>query len=369
MREFLSSSRYVPRVARSSAVLIVVLLAVAIAGYAIAPDGKGATLRLIVNFFITVATVIGIQIFTGNAGVVSYGHASFVGVGAYVTAWFTVPQVIKADIFTGMPSWLLGVEWGFLPTVLVSMVAGGVVAFGIGAAIMRMKETAMAMSTLGLLVIAHGVFSNWEGMTRGTEGVYALPVRTDLWIAFATACVAVVVALAFKYSWLGLRLQASREDPLAAEATGVNVVRARYAAWVLSGVVSAAAGSVWAQYNLAFAPPQFYFAQVFSILSMLVIGGMATVSGAVIGAGVTTVIFEVLRGVEEEGSFFGIEVPTITGLTQIVVALLTLLILIYRRDGILAWWELDGWVQKAWRRLTRRGKTPLEPAAGDGGEV
>lgn len=353
----------------SSLPLIVLLMAVALAGFAIAPDGKGALVRVVVNFFITVIIVVGIQIFTGNAGVVSYGHAAFVGVGAYVTAWVAVDPAIKEDIFLSMPAWLLNAEWGFLPTVLAAMVMGALTAFVIGSAIMRMKETAMAMSTLGLLVIAHGIFSNWEGMTRGTEGVYALPVGTNLWIAFGAAVVAVVVALAFKYSHTGLRLQASREDPLAAEATGVNVVRTRYVAWVLSAAVSAAAGSIWAQYNLAFAPSQFYFAQVFAALSMLVIGGLATVSGAVIGAGLTTLIFELLRGVEEGGSLLGFDVPTIPGLTQIVVALITLLILIYRRDGLLGWWELDHWIAKSRTWLTSRRDAPRDTRDVEGGEV
>lgn len=360
----LLSSRLMRNVAKSSAPLIVMLLAVAVVGYAIAPDGKGSTLRLIVNFFITVVTVIGLQIFTGNSGVPSYGHASFVGVGAYVTAWVTIDPTLKADLMPGLPGWLAGTEWGFAPALLLSMAAGAVVASAIGIVVMRMKETAMAMSTLALLVIAHGVFNNWDGATRGTEGLFALPVRTNLWIAFGAATLAVVVALAFKYSPAGLKLQASREDSLSAETTGVDVVKTRMAAWVLSAVVSAAAGSIWAQYNLAFAPGQFYWALVLNALSMLVIGGMATVSGAVIGAGLTTVLFEILRGVEEEGSFFGLPVPEITGLTQMVIAFITLMILIFRRDGIMAWWELDGWLGKARGRLRRaRGAPEGGPSA------
>jgi branched-chain amino acid transport system permease protein len=367
MSSRLAHSGYRRNVVRASAVLIVVLLAVALVGYAIAPDGRGALVRLFVNFFITVVIVVGLQVFVGNSGVISYGHSAFVGVGAYVTAWLTIPPDVKTEILPSLPSWVANAEWGFLPSVAAAAVAGSIVAVVIGGAIMRMKETAMAMSTLGLLVIAHGVYSNWEGMTRGSEGVYALPVRTDLWIAFGAAALAVVLALAFKYSRWGLRLQASREDSLAAEATGVSVVRVRYAAWVLSAAISAAAGSVWAQYNLAFAPSQFYFIQVFAALSMLVIGGMTTVSGAVVGAGVTTVLFELMRGVEEEGNLFGIAVPEITGLTQIVLAIITLLILIYRPNGILSWWELDAWVRRARVRFSRGRGSPPPPAEQNAG--
>jgi branched-chain amino acid transport system ATP-binding protein/branched-chain amino acid transport system permease protein len=356
-------SRYLRAVIRSATPLVLVLVAVLAVGMILAPDGRGASYRLLVNFLITVVIVVALQMFTGNSGIVSWGHAAFVGIGAYATAWFSVPPVIKEDIFPGLPSWMMTAEMGLLPCLLIATLVGAGAAAVIGVAICRMKETAMAMSTLALLVVAHGIYSNWEGWTRGTEGVYALPVQTDIYVACVFACLAVVLALMFKYSRVGLRLQASREDPLSAEATGVSVVRARYVAWVASAAMSALAGSLWAQFNLAFGPAQFYYAQVFAILSMLVIGGLATVSGALIGAALTNVLFEILRGVENEGDFFGIEVPEINGLAQMVLALITLLILIFRPNGLMAWWELDGWLVKAKERYWRGGRRPALDAS------
>jgi branched-chain amino acid transport system permease protein len=344
-------SRLLRNVTRSALPLLAILITVMVVAVAIAPDGRGATYRLLVNFLITVVIVVALQMFTGNSGIVSWGHAAFVGIGAYTTAWFSVPRVIKEDIFPGLPDFMMNAEWSLVPCLLVSTAVGAAAAAFVGLAVSRMKETAFAMSTLGLLVIAHGIYSNWEDWTRGTEGVYALPTNTNIYVACGFACLAVVLSLLFKYSRLGLRLQASREDPLSAEATGVSVVRARYYAWVASAALSAMGGSLWAQFNLAFAPAQFYYAQVFAVLSMLVIGGLATVSGAIVGAGITSILFEIFRGVENEGSFFGIDVPQISGLAQMILAVITLLILIYRRDGLLAWWELDGWMGKAKDRL------------------
>jgi branched-chain amino acid transport system permease protein len=257
-----------------------------------------------------------------------------------------------------MPSWLLNTEWKILPTIIVATAAGTIVAALIGVVLCRMKETAMAMSTLALLVIAHGVYANWFGMTRGAQGVYGLPQNTTLWGAFGFACFAVIVGVMFRDSRVGLRLQASREDPLAAEATGVSVVKSRYIAWVASAALAALSGSVWAQFNLAFDPSQFYYTQVFAVLSMLVIGGMATMSGAILGAAVVTVISQILYNLEG-GSFFGMAVPRISGLQQMILAIITLLILIYRRNGILSWWELDEWV--------RKGKDRFFPGKGSEG--
>ncbi len=359
----LLTSLYVRNVAGTSGLLIAILAVVALIGAFSAGSGSSLTL-IIPNFFITVIVVIALQMFTGNSGVVSWGHAAFVGIGAYVTAWLTVPTVIKSDVFRGMPSWLLDAQWSFIPTIIVATLAGTLVAALIGLVLSRMKETAMAMSTLALLVIAHGVYANWFGMTRGAQGVYGLPQNTTLWGAFAFASFAVIVGVMFRDSRVGLRLQASREDPLAAEATGVSVVRARYIAWVASAALAALCGSVWAQFNLAFDPSQFYYTQVFAVLSMLVIGGMATVSGAIVGAGVVTVLSQILYDIEG-GSFLGMEVPRISGLQQMILAIVTLLILIYRRNGILSWWELDEWVRKGRRRFFSGGRTPDARPLGD----
>jgi len=363
MNRFLHSL-YVRNVASTSGLLIGILAIVAVIGALSAGTGSSLTL-IIPNFFITVIIVIALQMFTGNSGVVSWGHAAFVGIGAYVTAWLTVPAVIKSDVFRAMPSWLIDAQWSFIPTIVVATLAGTLVAALIGIVLCRMKETAMAMSTLALLVIAHGVYANWFGMTRGAQGVYGLPQNTTLWGAFGFASLAVIVGVMFRDSRVGLRLQASREDPLAAEATGVSVVRSRYIAWVASAALAALCGSVWAQFNLAFDPSQFYYTQVFAVLSMLVIGGMATMSGAIIGAGVVTVLSQILYDIEA-GSLFGITVPRISGLQQMILAIVTLLILIYRRNGILSWWELDEWVRKGKERFFPGGRPRGgRPVSGD----
>jgi branched-chain amino acid transport system permease protein len=323
----------------------------------------GATLRLGINFFITVVIVLGLQMFTGNSGIVSWGHVSFVGVGAYVAAYLTVPLSIKEELFPALPRAIMELDVGLVPSVLAAVVVGAAVAFVIGIPITRMKETAMAMSTLGLLVIAHGIFANWRGLTRGNEGVYAMPSNVTIWSALAAACIAVVVAVAFKHSRVGLRVQASREDPLAAQASGVNVVRTRLIVWVVSASVSAGAGALWAQYNLAFAPSQFYWAQVFAALSMIVIGGLATVSGAVTGAAIITVVYEILRGVEEDGSLLGVSVPQVSGLAQMALAVFTLLILIFRPEGLLGYKELEDWGRGLRDRLRRGRRAPGAPGA------
>lgn len=198
----------------------------------------------------------------------------------------------------------------------------------------------MAMATLALLVMTHTVFSNWEQVTRGTTGIFGVPRHVTLWIALAGAVATIAIALAFKASPLGLALQATRDDPLAARSLGINVPRVRLAGWIVSALLMGGMGALWAANALAFGPDQFFFAEMFMLLSMLVIGGMASVTGAVTGAAVVTVASELLRNAERGLTIGPLQLPELPGAVQLVVALLIMVILVFRPAGLLGAREL-----------------------------
>jgi branched-chain amino acid transport system permease protein len=330
---------------RGTAVFAVPLAIVAVVADAVASP---ADLRVVVNFLIALTLVLAIQSFSGNSGIVSFGHVGFMGVGAYVAAAMTIPPAIKDDLMPSLPGFIRGGTVGYVPAVLLAALAGAVVAAVLGLALTRMQEGAMAMATIGVLVIFFVVFDNWDGVTRGATGIFGIPQSTHVYSAFAFAAVAVFVCRAFRESNAGLKLRASRTDPLAAEALGADIVRLRWVAWTISGGLMAMGGALWAQYNIAFGPKQFFFAQTFNLLAMLVVGGLASVSGAVVGATAVTAAFEILRREES------VDQP---GITQMVIALLILLVLYRRSDGLMGRSEADDLVL---RRLRRRG-SPAPP--------
>ena len=216
-------------------VFAVPLALIAVLGNALASP---ADLRVIVNFMIALVLVLAIQSFSGNSGIVSFGHVGFMGVGAYVAALLTIPPTIKEDLAPSLP--------GFIADNTVPFVAGGtarrgssgaLVAAVVGLALTRMQEGAMAMATIGILVIFFVVFDNWEGVTRGATGLFGIPRSTTVWSALVFAVIAIAICRAFRESATGLELRASRTDSLAAEALGANVVRLRWWAWTLSGVI------------------------------------------------------------------------------------------------------------------------------------
>lgn len=341
--------RLATRTARGTALFAVPLVAIALLTAALASP---ANERIVVNFFITLVLVLAIQLFSGNSGIVSFGHIGFMGVGAYVGALLTIPPVLKQTILPSLPNWLIELQLGFLPSILVAAAVAGVVAGVLGLPLARMQEGAMAMATIGVLVIFFVVFDSWDSVTRGATGLFGIPQQTTIFSAVGFAILALAVSRAFRESRVGVKVRASRADPVAAEALGANVVRVRWLAWTLSGVLMGMGGGLWAEFNLAFGPRQFFFAQTFNVLAMLVVGGLASTSGAVAGAAIITVAFELLRRMEEA--------TAIQGLTQIAVAVLILAVLYRRPEGLFGRFEADDAIARRLAGFRRVGPPPAE---------
>lgn len=319
-----------PTALRGAVTVALPLVAVAIwANNAASP----ADLRVAVNFMVTVVLVVGIQIFTGNSGIISFGSVGFMGIGAYVGALLTIPIALKEKIIPSLPDFLLNASVPYLLALLLAATAGAVIAGVVGLALARMKETAMAMATFSVLIILFVVFENWDTVTRGPTGLYGIPQSTTIWTSTAAAILVVFLARLFKESNRGLELRASRTDPVAAEALGADVRLRRWQAWVISGAVMATGGFLWAGFNVAFGPRQFFFITTFALLAMLIVGGLASVSGAVAGVALLTLVSEILRRVED--------IVGLPGMTQMIVAAVILLVLYRRPQGLLGFAEVD----------------------------
>lgn len=321
-------------------VLLAVLIALATVAVG-AIGGRGMS-RVAENGLLLCGLVVALQVFMGNSGITSFGHVAFFGVGAYTAAILAIPTEVKVDLLPSLPSALAGTQQGLAVAIAGGALTAAVLALLTGLALARMQETAMAMATLALLVMGHTTFANWDGVTRGTAGVLGVPSTLTLPIAAAGTVAIVWSALLFKASPSGLRLAAARDDGLAAASLGVDVARARLAGWTLSGLLMGAGGALWAHNNLAFGPDQFYYAATFTLLSMLVIGGMRSVTGAVAGAAVVTVASELARTLEDGIGIGGVRTPELPGIVQLTIAVLIMLVLVFRPQGLLGGAELGG---------------------------
>ena len=320
--------------------LVTGLLLVAVVSV-LALSGSKSLASTAVVLCINVVLVVSLQSFVGTTGILSFGHAAFMGIGAFTVALFTIPATLKRSQLPSTPSFVRDTTLPWPLAVGLAMLVCAIVAALMGVVLVRMTTSAMVMATFALLITAYTVLLNAVDWTRGSTGIFGVPRSMNPWIAVAVAVVFIVVVRVLGASRLGLEGRAVREDELAAASTGIDVRRNRYLLWVISAALMGAAGGVWALNVLAFDAGQFGFATTFALLAMLVVGGRESVLGAVVGAGVVLLVTEFFSRVEQGFRIGGFELPRVTGTVQFVLALLIILALIWRPEGIIGRAEIE----------------------------
>jgi branched-chain amino acid transport system permease protein len=227
---------------------------------------------------------------------------------------------------------------------VVSLVIGGLIAALVAAIVayplMRLSDAAGVITIFSLLVIINVVLVHWSSLTNGPRTLFGVDRFTYLGTTTVFCVVFLAVAWWFKESSVGLKLRASRDDAFAAASIGINIVMMRYLAFVLSAFMAGFAGALWAHFITSFSPYAFYLSAMFVFLAMLVIGGPNGVSGAVVGTVLVTVLREGLRSIENNVNMSKILPSGLVGFTEIVMAILLIVILILRPAGIMGGREL-----------------------------
>jgi branched-chain amino acid transport system permease protein len=194
---------------------------------------------------------------------------------------------------------------------------------------MRTSTLAIPISTFAFLIVTYNVIANWDAVTGGSAGLVSIPTTTTPESAGVWAGAAVLVALAFKWSPSGYRVQATRENEVAARSLGIRLIRERLLAFVISGVLCGAGGALAVHQSGVLTPATFYFGATVTTLTMLVVGGTRSVFGAVLGAIAVAAIDEFLRHLEEGFHLFGFvsigEAPGLAAIGLGVVLLATMI--------------------------------------------
>lgn len=304
--------------------------------------------RIVIVFFINLIMVLALQMFMGNSGVVSFGHIAFMGIGAYASVLLSMtPEAKAAALRSGYPL-IEQLHFPFIPALLGGALIAALVAAVIGFPLARLSGSAAVIATFALLVIAHTILHNWSEVTNGPRIIFGIVGYTTLWVSVVFGLLSVLVAYWFKETALGLMLRASREDEQAAASIAVNIIIVRWAAFILSAFMTGLAGGLWAHFITIFSPIAFYLTQTFLIVTMLVIGGMNSVSGAVVGTVAITVIFEGLRSIENAVNMSDILPGTMAGFTELLLAATMIVLLIRRPAGITGGQEIR--LPKRWTR-------------------
>jgi branched-chain amino acid transport system permease protein len=295
--------------------------------------GTEALERKATFMLINLVFVLGLYAFVGNSGVLSFGHAAFMAVGAYTFAFMTARVQVKNTLLPDAPQFLRDAD---LPTILAILLAAAlpaILALILSPPLMRLSGLPAGIATLAVLFAVGVVVGRWESLTGGQKSFSTIRRDTDIYSALVWGLIVMAIVFLYQQSRFGLRLRGTREDNLAARSLGISVVRERTIAFVLSAALVGISGALFAGFLGTITPGVFFIGTgsgvgnvTFTTIAMLVVGGINSLSGAVIGTVFVSGVSEALREVEK--------VTGIRNITVIALALILLLTLILRPKGI-----------------------------------
>ena len=325
---------------RSALVTAAILIALVALTVALGLQASGGTQRVITDALVKLVVVVGMYIFIGNSGVLSFGHVAFLGLGAYTSAWLTIAPSIKASLMPGLPAFVMAAQFSpFTATVAGGLVAAAV-ALVIGLPLTRLSGIAASIGTFAMLVVFYSIFANWTSVTGGQGSLYGLPTYTGIVTAGGFAAATILGAALYQASASGFRLRGSREDLVAAQACGIDVRRERLIAFVVSAFFVGMAGALYAYFLQVVVANEFYLKLTFITVAMLVIGGMRSLTGAVVGTAAVAIVSEFLRQAERGIDLGFVAFAGRPGLQEVGLAVAMLLILLFRPGGLVGAAEL-----------------------------
>ena len=263
----------------------------------------------------------------GYTGLISLAHASFFGIGAYTVAILTT-----------------GFHVNFFLAILLGMLISGVCSLGIGAVLSKFRGDFVAIGSVGFCIIVWSIFLNGEGLTRGPLGIPGIPRPELFGFTFSSNYSFLLLALIFAFlvylvvryvtnSSFGRALKAIREDEEALQVFGYRVLHYKLLVFVLSACLASIAGALFASYIKFIDPSTFTLNDSIFLLSAVILGGLASNKGAVIGAVVLILLPEALR-------FVGFPPDIAAQTRQAIYGLMLVVLMLYRPQGLVGEYKL-----------------------------
>ncbi len=283
--------------------------------------------RMVTKALIMMTVVIGLYIFIGNSGILSFGHSTFMIVSAYMSAWLTMSVMRKKIMLPNIWEGFGQMEMHVLPGAILAGLLSAVLALIVGIPLMRLSGIAAAIGTFAVFTIVTVVYNQWDSFTKGASTLIGLPTYVDLWTAFGFVAGALLIAHVYDRSKFGLQLRATREDMVAAKAAGVNIVLQRLIAFVVSAFVTGIGGVLYVHFTATITQANLLYLNItFITIVMLLVGGMRSLTGAVVGVVAISVVSEGLRLAEKPIG--------VSGLGELGLAAFMLIVLALRPGGI-----------------------------------
>jgi branched-chain amino acid transport system permease protein len=274
--------------------VVVVLLVLALPQFGVLDEGK---MQVLVSVGLYIILALGLNIVVGFAGLLDLGYIAFYAIGAYLYAFLASPQ--------------FHLHWPFLVIVPIAAIIAGIFGISFGAPTLRLRGDYLAIVTLGfgeiVQIVANNNIFNW---TQGPRGIYNVDPVTLFgkqlttptqyyYLLVVMAAVVIFCVSRLGSSWIGRAWAAIREDESAARAAGINTVRMKLLAFAIGAMIGGFVGPVFAANEAFVDPTSFTLDQSILVLSMVVLGGMGSVRGVILGAALLVIIPETLRSYAE----------------------------------------------------------------------
>ncbi len=283
---------------------------------------------------VVTAMVVAIHTFSGISGVISFGHISFVAIGAFTAGLMSLGSQQKQAVFPELFGFIADNQVGNLTSLALGTVVAAVIALLVGAPLMRLSGLSAGIATFAVLGITRNVLRNWTKIGPGAKTMPGVPETTDLAQAVAGLTLVIAVAWAYQRSRFGRRLAATREDPAASQSVGIDTYRERLLAFTLSGALGGFAGGLYVHYLGSITTEQVYLDLTFLTLAMLVIGGIGSLWGAVLGGLLISGLSSLLAEGEKGMTVVGLEVTLPQASRDIILGALMALVLLLRPSGL-----------------------------------
>ena len=274
-------------------------------------------LRIMIIIGINIILALGLNLITGVTGQLSMGHAGFMSLGAYTSAILSI-QLDAPFALALLGGALMAAFFGFL----------------IGIPTLRLEGDYLAMVTIGFAEIIRVFFLNF-GPGGKAVGLSGIPQNTGFTVVWLLVLVVIVLNRQLLTSRVGRSLYAIRENEIAAEACGVNTTRMKVLAFTVGSLLGGLGGGLYAHYMYYINPQDFGFMKSIELLNMVVLGGMGSIPGTIIGVVILTILPEMLRIVDEYRLLF--------------YGALLVILMIFRPNGLLGdvrVYDIRKWLDK-----------------------
>lgn len=290
--------------------------------------------RQFLTVLVTASVVVALYTFIGNSGVLSFGHISFVAIGAFTAGLTTAPADVKPNTFPELFTFLQDVEVSNAASLALAAGVGGAYALLVGIPIMRLSGLAAGIATFAVLAITNNVFRNWERIGPGAKTLSLVPQTTNLLQATLGLLAVMAIAFAYQKTRHGRMLRAAREDPPAARGTGINIYAQRLIAFALSGAIAGFAGGLLVHLRGSITVQDVFLELTFITLAMLVIGGVASLWGALLGALLVGGVNSLLAEAERTIAVGSLDITAPGGTRLIILGGVMFLVLVLRPSGL-----------------------------------